>query len=255
MNRGWNAGIVSAFWLVAAAASLAQVNVTTWHNDTARTGQNVNETVLTRTLVDSANTFGKLCSSNVDGQVHAQPLMMNITMSGVSRTAVFVATQAGSLYVFDGIHSTAGNPCVQIAKRTVRPAGATQLNGGILGTPVIDPVTNTLYMVNGYQSGGVGFHYLYAIDITTTALSDKVPPVQIQSGSFASLNQVQRPGLLGAASTSGAPFNTIYVAFARTPNPSANHRGWIFAYDAATARSCSSPRTVEKSRAPPMAGC
>jgi len=103
-----------AVWaLCAFAATLpagAQTNVTTWHNDNARTGQNLNETTLTRSLVGRVNSFGKLCSSAVDGQVHAQPLVMNVTISGVSRTAVFVATQAGSLYVFDGINSTAGNP-------------------------------------------------------------------------------------------------------------------------------------------------
>ena len=215
-------------------ASRAQVNVTTWHNDNARTGQNLSETILTRNLVGSVNTFGKLCSTTVDGQVYAQPLVANVTIGGVGRTAVFVVTQSNTLYVFDGINYTAGQPCIQLAKRHLAPTGSPALNGGILGTPVIDTSTNTLYLVAGYQTSGVGAHYVHAIDITSPTLRDKETPVQVAGGTFLSLNQVQRPGLLGLSSSSGGAFSTVYVGFARTASPSANHRGWVFNYDAAS---------------------
>jgi hypothetical protein len=215
-------------------ASRAQVNVTTWHNDNARTGQNLNETTLTRNLVGSVNTFGKLCSTTVDGPVHAQPLVASVTIGGVGHTAVFVATENNTLYVFDGIHYTPGQPCIQLAKRHLAPAGSSLLNGGILGTPVIDTATNTLYLVAAYQSGAVGAHYIHAIDIASPTLSDKATPVQVSGGTFLSLNQVQRPGLLGLSGTSGGAFSTVYVGFARTDHASANHRGWVFNYDAAS---------------------
>lgn len=55
--------------------SQAQVNVTTYHNDNARTGQNMHETVLTPLNINSTQ-FGKLFTVTVDGFVYAAPLYL-----------------------------------------------------------------------------------------------------------------------------------------------------------------------------------
>src|SRR5215472_6786255 len=75
--------IVRGFFLTATYACAvlavsplhAQVNVLTYHNDYARTGQNTNETVLTPANVNSSS-FGKLFAYPVDGQVFGQPLIV-----------------------------------------------------------------------------------------------------------------------------------------------------------------------------------
>jgi hypothetical protein len=80
------------------------------HNDNGRSGQNLQETVLTPQNV-SSSTFGKLFSHSVDGQIYAQPLYVpNVSIPGQgTHNVLYVVTQNDSLYAFDadGPQSTA----------------------------------------------------------------------------------------------------------------------------------------------------
>src|SRR5579862_4694919 len=77
------------------------VNVLTYHNDVARTGQNLHETVLTPASVSSGK-FGKIGFIRVTGLVDAEPLYVsNLKMGGATRDVLFVATEHDVAYAFD----------------------------------------------------------------------------------------------------------------------------------------------------------
>jgi outer membrane protein assembly factor BamB len=157
----------------AAQSALGQVNVVTQHNDLARTGQNLSETTLTPSNVN-VNEFGLLFKNTVDNQVYAQPLVVStVNIGGGSHNVLYVATTNNSVYAFDGDtgtqywHVNLGTPI----SNNDYGAGCVDINGnaGIIGTPVIDPVSGTLYVVNSLNSAGVFSFMLHALDITTGA--------------------------------------------------------------------------------------
>src|SRR5579864_6928734 len=92
---------LSAICVLVLLPAWGEVSVLTWHNDNARTGQNLAETTLTPANVNSAS-FGKKCSYSVDGQVYAQPLYVpGVSISGSTHNVVYGATEHASVYAFD----------------------------------------------------------------------------------------------------------------------------------------------------------
>jgi hypothetical protein len=91
------------FYLLAlAGSSHAQIDVITNRYDSARTGSNLQETVLNVSNVNSSQ-FEFLYSYPVDGSIYAQPLYVarlrlpDLTVHNV----VYVATMNDKLYAFD----------------------------------------------------------------------------------------------------------------------------------------------------------
>ena len=179
--------IIISLLCILTTALQAQVNVTTYHNDTSRTGQNTQETILTPANVNSSQ-FGKLFTVSVDGYVYAQPLYLsNVTIAGGTHNVLYVATEHDSLYAID---AGSGTIYWQIS---LIPSGGSTVNSstdlgcgdlvpevGITGTPVIDPTTGTIYVVAKSKVNGNLVQYLHAIDVGT-AVEKFSGPVFIQA--------------------------------------------------------------------------
>jgi hypothetical protein len=262
--------------LLSALCAMAQTNVVTQHSDNARSGLNANETILTPVNINmtaNPNGFGKLFSYSVDGWVYAQPLYLpGVTMgagtpqAGTTHNVLFIATEHDSIYAFDA-DSNAGanaNPLWHItlldAAHGASSGATTVPNGdvstgdivpeiGITGTPVIDPVTNTIYVVGKTKESGTYVQRLHALDLTTgaekfggpMALSGSVPG-NGSGSSGGTLNwdpkwENNRPGLLLLN-------GIIYLGFGSHGDNGPWH-GWILAYNASnlqrTGMWCASP--------------
>ena len=210
------------------AATIAQSAVLTYHNDDARDGAYLEEVTLMPSNVNM-NQFGKLVSYPVDGQIYGQPLylpQLSIPNHG-THAVVFVATENNSVYAFDA-DATSTNPTTFWHVNFGAPVGAYDSEGpwpyvGILSTPVIDPATNTMYLV-AHVNGQTPWYQLHAIDVTTGA--DKVSPVAV-GGSFngdsIANGCYQRMGLALDPVT-----NWIYIPIGSCPH------GWILAFDKST---------------------
>jgi hypothetical protein len=228
--------------------------VYTYHDDVARDGANTHEYALTTSNVNTT-TFGKLFSCAADGAIYAQPLWVaNLKVGGAVHNVVFVATAHDSLFAFDADT----NPCKQLWQvslidtvhggtggEVTVPGGTTgNLVGegdgditpevGVIGTPVIDPVNNVLYVVSKSMNaaGTSFFQRLHAIDPTTGSEKSGSPvtiaatyPGSADGGSvdtFSAREENQRAGLTLAN-------GNVYIAWAahedKTP-----YYGWVAAY-------------------------
>jgi hypothetical protein len=238
------------FAIVLAIPASAQVNVTTYHYNNSRTGQNLSETILTPALVNST-TFGKLFSQTVDGQVYAEPLIVsNVQIAGSTHTVVYVATENDSVFAFDANSNSGSNASPLWQASFIDPAeGITTVPAsdlgsnaitpqiGITGTPVIDPSINTLFVVAATKENGVYYQRLHALNITTGAENSGSPVVIAASvpgtGSNSSNGYVsfdpfrsnQRPGLLLSS-------GVVYISWASHGLESIYpYHGWVIGYN------------------------
>ena len=265
--KPWEVAVVVALSCVLPSSS--QVSVLTEHNDIARTGQNLNETVLTPNNVN-VSTFGKLFTFSVDGYVYAQPLYVpNLTVHSISHNVLFIATEHDSVYAFDADSNggTNASPLWHItlldsahgaaSGATTEPSadvGTTDLvpEIGITGTPVIDPSTNTIYLIGVTVESGNAVQRLHALDITSGAekfggpvvIQASVPGTGVGSvGGVLKFDPTwanNRPGLL--------LLNGIVCAAFAAHGDNGPWHGWVLAYKANTLAQtgvfCSTPNGI-----------
>lgn len=232
--------------------------VSTVHYDLYRDGVNAHEYALTPAVV-SGNTFGKLFSCTVDGAVYTQPLWEpQIAINGTKHNVIFVATEHDSLFAFDADSNS--SPCTPLwsvnlidtahggnpGETSVPDYGSNELVGagygdiapeiGVTGTPVIDPSTQTLYVVTkSVDSTQTNFYQrLHAIDITTGAEKLSGPttiaatyPGTYGGGSTTTFNSRQENQRAGLTLANG----TIYIAWGAHEDDGP-FCGWVMGYDA-----------------------
>ncbi len=220
----------------------------TYHNDNLRTGQNLNETVLTLSNVNYTQ-FGKLFSYLLDGIAFASPLYVaNVNISGQGfHNVVYVATEHDSVYAFeaDGLSSTPlwkvsflGPGVTPIPCADTGECGDIPTEIGITGTPVIDQTSGTMYVVAATKEGTNYVQRLHALDVATGSERFGGPVVLqgIVAGTgdgasggnvaFDALRENQRPGLL-------LNNGVVYIAFASHGDQHPWH-GWVLGYNSTT---------------------
>jgi hypothetical protein len=242
---------ITAKSVVASAAANATVWVTdypgmfTYHGDRFRSGVNLQEYALTSSTV-KASIFGKLFSRPVDGQIYAQPLYVsNLTIGGVRHNVVYVATEHGSVYAFDGDGKRTSpfwkrsfiNPAANITT-IAKPANALIAPEiSISSTPVIESATSTLYVSVSTRENGNIVHRLHALSLTTGAekfggpitIAGSVPgtyPALAVNGRvpFSPSRHLQRPALLLVN-------GNVYIAYGSNGD-ALPYNGWLFVYSA-----------------------
>ena len=254
--KKYNATFIFLFTLplIFAIDCYSQESVLTQHNDLYRTGWNKQEAILTLNNV-KPGTFGKIFTRPVDDQIYTQPLIvLNINIPGKgTKNIVIVATVNNTVYAFDADSANVNNPYWQI---NVSPGGSrvvrnTDMTGscsgnykdfsgniGIVGTPVIDSSTNTIYLVARSVTpppDNIFQQYLHAIDITTgterpnspVLIAAQVPGTGDGSSGgivkFNSQKQNQRAGLLLLN-------GIVYITWSSHCDWGPYH-GWVIGYD------------------------
>lgn len=193
---------------VQALSAPARADEPTVSQDLLRTGWDSSEPALSPAIV-AGGSFGKLFSTQVNGQVYAQPL--------VAGGNVLVATENNMVYSLNG-ETGAINWSVPLgpAWSASSTFGCQDLapNIGATGTPVLDPATGTLYVSAVVDDGPTIYlpHvYLFAIDEQTGAIDWKVPiqgsAANAPGEQFNPFTERQRPGLLLLG-------GSVYLAFA-----------------------------------------
>jgi PQQ-like domain len=225
-------------------AGSSTVDVTTYHYDNLRTGQNTHETILTHANVNAA-TFGLLGAIPVDGHVDAQPLLLSsLAIAGGTKNVLYVVTEHDSVYAFDA-DSVNGASVTTLWHSSMLAAGETSSDDrgcgqvtpeiGITSTPVIDRTRNAIYVVAvSKTSGGKYIHRFHALDLTTgkeltggpTVIAASVAGTGANSANgnvtFDPAQYNERPGLLQIGGTifttwgshcDGGPYTSWVMAY------------------------------------------
>jgi len=226
------------------------VSVLTQHNDNTRSGWNDNETALTTSNVN-VQQFGQVFTLTVDDQVYAQPLVVgHLLIGGGYHNVVYIATVNNTLYAFDGDNgrlywrksftAPGMRPPKNIDMTGACGGTYTNFSGniGIVGTPVIDAASGTIYFVARSTTGSTFVQDLHAVSILDgneiAGSPKRITATYSGTGdgsfngmiAFDAQRENQRQGLTLLN-------GSVYVTFSSHCDWGPYH-GWVLGYDAAT---------------------
>ena len=236
-------------------ATNSPVNVLTWHNNVARTGANLSETVLKRALVDP-RWFCRVADVVVDGSIYTQPLVMTGVIP--KKNAVIFATSHDTVYAVDdqagtpiwSTHLPAGSP---VAGKVVTTISSTDViknvddmvfpEIGITGTPVIDPIAKLVYLCYATKevlNGGAPTYHEYLVALNAldgsvarqTEITASAPGTGEGGDGTTVTMQILHTNQRGALHLLNG---ILYIPFGSHADTRPYH-GWILSYDAATFR-------------------
>jgi hypothetical protein len=199
-------------------------------------------------------------ADTVDGAIVAEPLVasVNVTVGPDQglQSLVFVATQKDSLYAFNlNTGALVWHSSFLVPGQTaLTPAELDFQGSGVIGTPVIDPSTNTIYLVSSesYGAGDVVYYtkMLHAIDMSDGLEMPGSPAVIADTGyvgndavsffgpvvrgtgagsvrgrvHFNVLREMQRPGLT-------IDGNNLLIAFGSASGIVPYYHGWLLSFN------------------------
>jgi len=244
------------------------MNVLTRSYDPARTGANLNETILTPAKVGS-NLMVKAFSLHFnadhkdDDRLEAQPLFVpNLHMSdGKTHDVVFVCTMANNVWAFSAAdgkpiwpHPTKLGP--EVRPRSTPHQGyphSTEIDmwgvnhhWGILSTPCIDLDAGMMYVVCWTSPDGSVAKAVYELhEINIKSGAPGRPAIRIHASAdaqtapgktpakFTPSKQKQRAALLLTTTrdAGGTEHKTLFAAFAMTHEEGDTSHGWLIAFD------------------------
>lgn len=236
-EKRWVAAVTALTLIMNASASAAQsVSVTTYHNDTFRTGWNSSETSLTSSAVGSSG-FKLLHQVSLDAAVDAQPLIVaGLSIRGAKHDVVYVATEGNTVYALDA-SSGAVLRQTNLGSPAPLPAICKSKTGATIGinsTPVIDPVAQAIYVIAYVDVSGTATYFLHALSLTS--LADIVPPLIVSASSTLSNGKTAHSFNAGMARQRAALLETdgnLYAGFAGLCGQrNTTARGWFLGWNA-----------------------
>jgi chitodextrinase len=170
-----SAGNVTSNSATLTVNAVTAADVLTYHNDNGRTGQNLSETRLNLSNVNSAQ-FGKVGNFAVTGRVDAQPLhASNVAVPGNgTHNLLIVATEHATVYAFDADSGAIIWQKSMLASGESpsddRGCGQVSPEIGVTATPVIDRSrgpNGAIYLVAMSKNGSTYHHRLHALDLAS----------------------------------------------------------------------------------------